>query len=450
MLGWIDAIWGIRMAPTSGSRPDPAREAEEPVAQNGYLPRVVDHVVQESLGYSGGVLLEGVRACGKTMTGRRHASSEVALDSGLPQLRAALEVDPSLILAGEAPRLIDEWQIEPSLWNLVRREIDSRQRPGQFLLTGSSVPVEDAARHSGAHRVSRIRMRPMTLFERGLGDGSVSLAGLFDGQGPEPVLASGTSVAEVLDELVHGGWPGDRDLTTSQAQRHLQDYVDDIISIDIGRLDGEPRRDPLRVRALIRSLARHISMEASFATIAKDVSGQSLSGETAIAYVNALKRLFVVEEQPAWAPHLRSRYAVRTSSKLHFVDPALAAAVTATSPGRLMQDLETAGFWFESLVVQHLRVFAEVLGGRIYHFRDKSGREADVIVELDDGRWAAFEVKLGQRQIPAAQSSLAAFVGDIDTARTPLPQFRAVVTADGPTMMLPDGAVTFPLKALSP
>ena len=204
------------------------------------------------------------------------------------------------------------------------------------------------------------------------------------------------------------------------------------------------------MRALIRSLARHISTEASFATIAKDVSGQSLSGETAIAYVNALKRLFVVEEQPAWAPHLRSRYAVRTSSKLHFVDPALAAAVTATSPGRLMQDLETAGFWFESLVVQHLRVFAEVLGGRIYHFRDKSGREADVIVELDDGRWAAFEVKLGQRQIPAAQSSLAAFVGDIDTARTPLPQFRAVVTADGPTMMLPDGSVTFPLKALSP
>ncbi len=418
--------------------------------QDGYLARVVDRIVDDSLGYSGGVLLEGVRACGKTMTGRRHASSEVALDSGLPQLRAALEIDPSLILAGEVPRLIDEWQIEPSLWNLVRREIDVRQRLGQFVLTGSSVPSEDAARHSGAHRVSRIRMRPMTLFERGLGDGRVSLAGLFDGRAPEAVLDSGTSVADALDALVHGGWPGDRGLTTSQAQRHLQDYVDDIINIDIGRLDGEPRRDPLRMRALIRSLARHVSTEASFATIAKDVSGQSLSADTAIAYVSALKRLFVVEEQPAWAPHLRSRYAVRTSSKLHFVDPALAAAVTATSSERLMQDLETAGLWFESQVVQHLRVFAEVHGGRIYHFRDKSGREADAIVELDDGRWAAFEVKLGQRQIPAAQASLAAFVGDIDTARTPLPQVRAIVTADGPTMSLPDGAVTFPLKALRP
>ena len=190
-------------------------------AQKNYLPRVADRMVEESLGYSGGVLLEGVRACGKTMTGRRHASSEVALDSGLPQLRAALDVDPSLVLAGEAPRLIDEWQVEPSLWNLVRREIDSRGAPGQFILTGSAVPAEDAARHSGAHRLSRIRLRPMTLFERGLGDGSVSLAGLFDGHGPKPTLDSGTSVREALDALVHGGWPGDRNLTVRQAQRHL-------------------------------------------------------------------------------------------------------------------------------------------------------------------------------------------------------------------------------------
>ena len=419
-------------------------------AQDDYLPRVVDRMVKDGLGYSGGVLLEGVRACGKTMTGRRHASSEVALDSGLPQLRAALDLDPSLLLTGDTPRLIDEWQIEPSLWNLVRREVDSRRAPGQFILTGSSVPAEDAARHSGAHRVSRIRMRPMTLFERGLGDARVSLAELFDGRMPGPVFDSGISVREALDALIHGGWPGDRDLTTRQAQRHLRDYVDDIIHVDVGRLDGEPRRDPLRMQALIRSLARHVATEASFTTIAKDVAGQSLAAETAIAYVNALKRLFIVEEQPAWVPHLRSRYAVRMSSKLHFVDPALAAAVTATSADRLMQDLETAGLWFESQVVQHLRVFAEALGGRIYHFRDKSGREADVIVELDDGRGAAFEVKVGQRQIPAAQASLMAFVGDIDTTRTPPPEFRAVVTADGPTMPLPDGAVTFPLQALRP
>ena len=392
--------------------------------QEGYLPRVVDRLVDDILGYSGGVLIEGVRACGKTMTGRRHASSEIALDSGLPQLRAALDVDPSLLLAGDVPRLLDEWQIEPSLWNLVRREIDSRRHPGQFILTGSSVPAEDAARHSGAHRISRIRMRPMTLFERGRGDGSVSLASLFNGEAPAPVLNSGAGVREALDDLVHGGWPGDLDLTTPQAQR--------------------------RLRALMRSLARHVATEASFRTIARDASGQSLSAETAIAYVGALRRLFVVEEQPAWAPHLRSRYAVRTSSKLHFVDPALAAAVTATSSERLLKDLETAGLWFESQAVQHLRIFSEMCGGRLYHYRDKAGKEADAIVELDDGRWAAFEVRLGQRQIPAAQTSLAAFVADIDTARTPPPVLTAVITADGPVMTLPDGVVTFPLKALGP
>lgn len=423
---------------------------EKPVKQEGYLPRVVDRLVEDSLGYSGGALIEGVRACGKTMTGRQHASSEVALDSGLPQLRAALDVDPSLLLAGDVPRLIDEWQIEPMLWNLVRREIDARRDPGQFILTGSSVPAEDASRHSGAHRISRIRMRPMTLFERGRGDGSVSLENLLNGEIPTPVLDAGVSVPEALNDLVHGGWPADLDLTAVQAQHRLRDYVEDIISIDIGRLDGEPRRDPVRLRALMRSLARHIATEASFNTIAKDVAGQSLSAETAIAYVSALKRLFIIEEQPAWAPHLRSRYAVRTSSKLHFVDPALAAAVTATSLERLMLDLETAGLWFESQAVQHLRIFSELCGGRIYHYRDKAGREADAIVELDDGRWATFEVKLGQRQIPAAQASLTAFVADIDTARTPPPVLTAIITADGPIMQLPDGAITFPLNALGP
>lgn len=415
-----------------------------------YRTRVVDALVDDVLGYSGGILIEGVRACGKTMTGRQHAASEVALDSGLPQVRAALDLDPVLLLEGDTPRLIDEWQLAPVLWNTARREIDVRRRPGQFILTGSCGPAEDATRHSGAHRISKVRMRPMTLFERGLGDGRVSLGSLFDGEEPDVVLDSGTSVRQALDALVHGGWPGDLGASTAQAQRHLRDYVEDIASVDVGRLDGEPRRDPMRLHALLRSLARHIATEASFATIARDVTTRTLSAETAVGYVNALKRLFIIEEQPAWAPHLRSRYAVRTSSKLHFVDPALAAAITATSVERLMQDLHTAGLWFESQVIQHLRTFAELRGGRVYHYRDKSGKEVDAVVELDDGRWAAFEVKLGQRQIPAAQASLAAFVADIDVERTPAPVFTAVVTADGPTMRLPDGALTFPLAALRP
>lgn len=420
------------------------------MAGQHYRPRVVDSLVDDVLGYSGGLLIEGVRACGKTMTGRRHASSEIAMDSGLPQVRAALELDPGLLLDGRVPRLIDEWQVAPVLWNAVRREIDSRQAVGQFILTGSSVPAEDAVRHSGAHRISRVRMRPMTLFERGLATGEVSLMALFNGEEPERTLDSGVDVRQCLEALAHGGWPGDLDATTAQAQRHLRDYIDDLVTIDIGRLDGEPRRDPVRMQALLRALARHVASEVSFSTIVKDMSGRAITAETVAAYINALKRLFVIEEQPAWAPHLRSRYAVRTSSKLHFVDPALAAAVTATSVERLMQDLETAGLWFESQVVQHVRIFAELHGGRIYHYRDKAGKEADVVVELDDGRWAAMEVKLGARQIPSAQGSLAAFVRDIDTARTGAPVFTAVVTANGPTMRMPDGALTFPLSALRP
>ncbi|WP_366180399.1 DUF4143 domain-containing protein [Actinomyces timonensis] len=413
-----------------------------------YLARVADRLVDDALSYSGGILLEGVRACGKTMTGRVHASSEIALDSGLPQVRAAMDVNPGLLLDGAVPRLIDEWQIEPSLWNIARREIDRRQSPGQFILTGSSVPAEDASRHSGAHRITRVRMRPMTLVERGRGAGTVSLKSLFAGEEPAADLDPGGGLQEALDDLVHGGWPADIPLTTQQAQRHLRDYVHDVITIDVGRLDGEPRRDPVRMAALLRSLARHVGTEASYATIAADTASASLTAETAVAYVSALQRLFLIEPQPAWRPHLRSRYAVRTSPKIHLVDPALAAALTGASTARLMQDLQTAGQWFESQAVMHLQVFAEALGGQVYHYRDKSGREADAVVELPDGRWGLVEVKLGQRQVPAARDSLAAVAAGIDETRTGTPAFQAVITADGPTMTLAPGVVTFPLRAL--
>ena len=391
-----------------------------------YRTRVVDTAVADVLTYSGGLLIEGVRACGKTETGRRHARSEVALDSGAPAVEAILVADPGLLLRGEAPRLLDEWQLEPSLWNRVRREIDVRQAKGQFILTGSSVPAEDAQRHSGAHRISRIRMRPMTLAEQGRGTGAVSLASLFKGE-ELPVSLDGTvSVPDALQVLAHGGWPGDLEATTAQAQRHLRDYAEDIASRDLLRLDGESRRDPDRMRILLRSLARNLATEVKYATIAQ-----------------------VVETQPAWAPHLRSRAAIRTTAKLHFADPALAVAVMRASPDRLVDDLETAGLWFESQVVQHARVYAEALDGRVYHYRDSNGQEVDLIIQLDDGRWAAIEIKLGQRQLPKAQASLASFRSVVDLERVGEPSFMAVVTADGPVMTMPDGIHTFPIHALT-
>ncbi|MFY9263239.1 MAG: ATP-binding protein [Actinomycetaceae bacterium] len=414
-----------------------------------YLNRVVDEVVTKTLGYSGGVLLEGVRACGKTETGRRHSKSEVALDSGLPAIDAALAIDPALLLTGDTPRLIDEWQLEPNLWNVVRREIDARQARGQFILTGSSVPAEDARRHSGAHRISTIRMRPMTLTERFPENKRVSLESLFEGTKIEPQLDSFVSVPDGIDQLVHGGWPSDHDLSTAQAQSHLRDYVDDVISSDVARLDGEPSRDPDRMRATICSLARNIATEVTFRTIATDMSvSGNVKSETARAYLNALGRLFVVEKQNAWVPHLRSRAVVRTSPKYHFADPAFAVAALGGSTDALLKDLNAAGFFFESQVTQHLRVFGEALGAHIFHYRDSSGREIDAIVQLPDGRWGAVEVKIGQRQIPAAQTSLASVVETIDSSRTGELAFKAIITMDGPVVSLPDGTVTFPLAAL--
>ncbi len=414
-----------------------------------YLDRVVDTIIKDTLSYSGGILLEGVRACGKTETGRHHSLSEVALDSGLPSIDTALEVDPALLLAGDTPHLIDEWQLEPKLWNVVRREIDARQKRGQFILTGSSVPAGDARRHSGAHRISTIRMRPMTLSERFPENKRVSLKKLFNRDGVEPKLSSPLSLTEGLEQLAHGGWPSDRNLSSSQAQAHLRDYLDDVVQSDLDRLDGEPTRNPDRMRAAIRSLARNTATEVTMKTIASDMSGsENVKPETARAYLNSLKRLFILEEQNAWAPHLRSRAVVRTSPKYHFADPAIAIAALGGSADSLVKDLNSAGFFFESQVVQHLRVFGEALQARVFHYRDSSGREVDAIVQLPDGRWGAIEVKIGQRQIPDAQKSLTSAVSTIDATKTGELSFKAIVTMEGPVMTLEDGTITFPLAAL--
>lgn len=416
-----------------------------------YLPRVVDGTIADILTYSGGVLIEGVRACGKTATGMHHSTSVVALDSGLPSISSALQIDPRMLLQGTTPRLIDEWQLAPQLWNIVRREIDARQTQGQFILTGSSIPAEDTMRHSGAHRISRVRMRPMTLFEQGKGSGEVSLRSLFAQQPLDTNLDTSSNVKDSLDAIVHGGWPGDINIGTAQAQRHLRDYVEDIINTDLGRLDGEPRRDPSKVRLFLMSLARNLATEVNYTTIATDMSAAEVTKpQTVSQYVNAFKRLMLIEEQPAWAPHLRSRARLRTSPKLHFVDPALACALLVASVDTLVADLNSAGFLFESQVVYHCRVFAEAQGGSVYHYRDSDTTEVDIVVTLPDGQWGAIEVKLGQRQLSIAQASLQRFVKKIDTEKVGKPKFLAVITSDGPIMTLPDGVITFPLQSFAP
>lgn len=419
-----------------------------------YLKRVVDDQLDEALGYAGGVLIEGVRGCGKTRTAREHAASWVAVDSDDPQVVGALAVEPSLLLAGPRPRLIDEWQVAPGLWNAARRVIDDADAKGQFIFTGSATPAPQANRHSGAHRFTTLRMRPMTLFERGFASQPVSLRRMFfsreDPDFFKPTL-EGPDVRGMLDAIAHGGWPGDISTSTAHALHFMGDYLDTVITEDVNRLDDDAQRDPDRMRLILASLARNVAAELNYTTIAADISrSREMSRNTVSQYISVLERLFIVERQQAWTGRVRSKTAIRTSEKLHFVDPALACAMLELDADGLVKDLNTAGLVFETAVFQHLSVFAQPLRGRVYHYRDKAGREVDAVIVLPDGRWGAVEVKLGIQSLPQAESSLLAFRNQVDTAVMGEPSFLAIVTGNGGCMRLESGVYSINLAALAP
>ncbi len=414
-----------------------------------YLRRIVDGELQQRLASAGAVLMEGPKSCGKTETARQQAQSIVLLGTD-PQARAALALDPGLVLEGATPRLIDEWQVEPSVWNQVRRRVDERGRAGQFILTGSAVPADDITRHSGAGRFSRLRMRPMTLFETGHSSGAISLAQLLQGvdaRSPQPDL----SVRDLVDHLAVGGWPALQSRGVSAALRANRDYLDQIRRVDVERVDGI-RHNPDKVGRLLQSLARNVSTEVSVATLAADAGGSegSMSRNTISSYLDTLERLMVLENQPAWAPHLRSRAILRKSTKRHFVDPSLAVAALRANPARLLADLNLLGLLFESLVVRDLRVYAQTLDGQVRHYRDNNGLEVDAIVETGAGDWAAFEVKLSPAAIDDGARSLLKFANVIDTAKCGLPSVLGVITATGYGYRRPDGVTIIPIGALGP
>jgi predicted AAA+ superfamily ATPase len=394
-------------------------------------------------------VIEGPRACGKTATARQIAVSEVLLDIDT-NARAAIEVDPALVLDGPTPRLLDEWQIEPAIWNHVRRAIDDRSGPGQFILTGSAVPPDDITRHTGAGRISRLRMRPMSLFETDRSSGSISLSELLEGR-MSPSSDPGLSVADLAKEIALGGWPGLRGRSVEDALLAVRDYLEEIARVDVGRVDGT-HRDPGRVTRLLASLARNIATHTAATTLAEDTGGADgpLKDDTVREYLAALERLMVVEDQPAWAPHLRSKHRLRTASKRHFVDPSLAVAALGATPDRLLGDLNLLGFLFESLVVRDLRVYAQATDAWVSQYRDSGGLEVDAIVEASDGRWMAFEVKLGQGQIDAAAASLERFAARIDTARCGSPALLGVIVATGYGYRRKDGVAVIPIGALGP
>jgi hypothetical protein len=417
-----------------------------------YLPRVVDGEMSEALRASPAVLIEGPRACGKTWTGRRFAAGEVLMDASA-RARLAANLDPTVLLDGPSPLLLDEWQLAPDIWNPMRRACDDRGRPGQFILTGSADPPDDITRHSGAGRVLRVRMRPMSLFESGESDGGVSLEGLF---GPDRCAAgdSGRHLGEIMAVACRGGWPAlvSSAADPSAALRVLRGYLDEISRTDVSRVDGVAR-NPAGVRRLLESVARNIATEASFATLASDTAGEdpAVDRKTVSSYMAALARLFVVEDLPAWRPHITSRSALRHAPKRHFADPSLAAAALGLMPEAVMSDLKYAGLLFESLVVRDLRVYGRAAGCEVSHYRDSDGLEVDAIVRRADGRWIAVEIKLGgEAAIERAIRTLERLRDRVDADRTGEPARLVVVTAGGYSYEHPDGVSVVSVTALGP
>ena len=414
-----------------------------------YLPRIADAELQERLESAGAVLVEGPKACGKTETARKQAGSEVLLDVD-EEARETAEVNPGLILAGETPRLIDEWQVAPGIWNHVRREVDRRDGPGQFILAGSAQPTDDETRHTGAGRISRLRMRPMSLYEAGVGNEEVSLADLLGG-GKAEAVDLGLELQDVAEALCRGGWPAFSKLDIAPALRRVRDYLGEVVRADLKTVGpSTPAREGHAAPAEpgAKPGDRRRGDDAGH-----DASGpgDSITSATVAGYLEALSRLFVVEDQPAWRPHLRSRYALRKAPKRHFVDPSLAVAALRASPQALLNDLNTFGLFFESMVVRDLRIYAQPLEATIEHYRDSNGLEVDAIVNCQDGRWGAFEVKLGGKTaIEEAAAALRKFARQVDTSRSGEPSFLAVVTAGGYGYLREDGIQVIPIGTLGP
>lgn len=408
-----------------------------------YLPRLIDGQIQAALEVSGAVVIEGPRGCGKTMSGANAVSSAVFLDDASVEDR--LQIDPDYLLAGERPRLIDEWQVRPSVWNQVRREVDSSSGKGNFILTSSAVPADDVTRHTGAARFQRIQQRTMTWSERGLVDEqSVSLADLFGGKCPTDG-PTGISYPELADRLCLSGFPGMMELGPLEALSASDAYLREITHTEIGVVESI-RHDPAVVSQLLQSLARVTSTAASIQTIVADLQAvaPNIKPETVSRYLSILERIFVVSRLEAWTPRLRSRARLRTSPKWHLCDVSLAVAALDGDPQILTDDPMAMGYLFESQVVHDLTVMVEALGGRSFHFRDSNGYELDLVLTLPGRKWGAVEVKISKTQIADAVAHLNAVCEQIESK----PAFKLVVTASGDTFTTQDGVVTCPLSAL--
>jgi len=400
-----------------------------------YRPRIADQLLVRKLAGKGAVLIEGAKWCGKTTTAEQIAKSILYMsEPGKVEQNIKLaKINPSLLLRGEKPKLIDEWQVAPSLWDAIRFDADHSKDLGLYILTGSSVPANmNEVIHTGTGRIGWLKMRPMSLWESGDSTGDVSLAELF--KTPEQIAGETSADLETVAFLTcRGGWPLtislDRDIALDQAF----DYVDAVVKRDVSQVDGI-QRDATRVHRFMRSYARNQGSQASYGTIKADLDAnesESLNEDTIASYINALKKIFVIEDSEAWNPNLRSKTAIRTSDTRYFTDPSIATASMGLGPDDLINDLNTFGLFFETLCVRDLRIYAEALNGNVYHYRDKNNLECDAVIHLRDGNYGLIEVKLGGDLINDGVRTLTELAGKIDTTRMKKPSFLMILTAVG-------------------
>ena len=416
-----------------------------------YLPRIADKELELKLATSGAVLIVGPKWCGKTKTAEMISKSALYMQNPDYSSEYKLLADslPSKLLEGETPRLLDEWQDAPVLWNAVRFAVDQRRKRGQFVLTGSVVPPQADDMHTGAGRISRMTMRTMSLFESGESSGQISLTDLFD----EKMDMSGESkqlVNQIAFILTRGGWPeAVLETNDTYALQLIYNYLDVIIHHDISRIDGV-ERNPDRVLSLLRSISRNISTQAATSTLVGDLASndEAISNKTVDDYINTLKKLYVVEDLPAWSPSLRSKRAIRTTAKRHFVDPSIAAASLNANSSKLLNDFNTFGFLFESLCIRDLRIYSNAISGKVYHYRDQLNNEVDAIIQLRDERWGAIEIKMGAGEIEIAANKLIKFSDDIDDTKMPKPSFLMVLTATEFAFQMKNGVWVVPLACL--
>lgn len=420
--------------------------------KNEYKPRLIDEKVKKYLSSFGAVCIEGPKWCGKTWTSSYHSNSEIMIGSpeGNFQNRTLAEVSPSLVLEGETPRLIDEWQEVPALWDAVRYTVDTRTDKGQFILTGSATPNHKGILHSGAGRIGKLRMRPMSLYETGDSSGKISLRDICNGIFKQALVGE-QNLKKLIELVIKGGWPGNQQVSVENSALLPIEYIKAILDDDVFRIDNV-KRDSRKMRLLLRSLARNESTTVTNRTLKNDIKekdDEDIDIDTVAAYLDVFQRLFILDNQKPFSTSMRSSVRVKQAEKRHFADPSLAAALLNATQEKLLNDLETFGFLFEALCERDLKIYTESFDGELYHYQDYAGREIDAVVELPDGGWSAFEIKLGANKIEEAAENLKTVKEEFlkDGLKPPV-ALCVICGMTNAAYLRPDGVYVLPITCL--